>query len=288
MLIKKSIKKLIFISALAINGLAYATLYTVPTCQKQNVTTPCDERYWDIGGDAIYYSSGAFSHYYDNISNTSVSWSKTNADYSWGYRLDMGYHFSTGNALQLDWYHYRSTTPNVNDSSGSIPFFVKVTSKFDIVNLAFEQTIKMGERIDFGLIEGVQYANLIEDFRDQNTEEDFVGHSYAAAGIRLGLNGSLYLQERLSLFAKGALSILYGRYVYLTTTDNPGTTSFERSSSRVFYREGDTSIGIRYKKIFPSGQFDSTVAWDNIYYGLETGQTGFTWTGLRLGMRFLA
>lgn len=290
MVIKNRMKKLILMSPLLFICVTYDALSGMIQCKDdKDISTPCIDNRWDFSGDGLYLSSGALKQYSDRISPTAnnVSWSQTAADYGWGYRLAAAYHFSTGNALLLDWSHYRNTTQNISDSSGSIPQDVSVTSKFDIANLSMQQIINIGESFNLGIVEGLNYAHLIEDFRLEPTNTAFTGTTFDGIGIRLGLEGAYDFQHVLSLYANAAFTMLYGKEVYLNTSAGPQGLD-QRLSQMKFYKAGDTSIGLRYKNTIAQGELITTVAWDNYYYSLNWQNTGFTWTGLRVGTKYLA
>lgn len=285
----KRIKRCFFISlfSIIIPSLSYAAAYNVPACKKGDIRLPCDNNRWEFSGDALYYTNGSVTDFKRSLDNTrvSISLSREGADYGWGYRLGTGFYFSTANALLLDWSHYRNTTSGIRDRSRILGDFSS-TSKFDIINLSLSQKIDIGELFHLAFIEGLQYADLVSDLREQTTspETSFDSNSLKGGGVRMGLEGSYDLAKNSFLFVKLAFGLLYDREVRTQTARHPTRTSLARQVYNQVTWENDMSIGVNNHKSVYRGTLTSRVAWDSLYYGRGNG---FNWSGLRFGLKYL-
>lgn len=292
MLVINRVQSLLTVSALIFFSVSQAAVMTMPYCAANDISTPCVGNVWEFSGDALYYGSGSINTFDDRISSgaTSLSLTKKSADYGWGFRLGTGFHFSSANALLLDWLHYRKTTPQIQDQSGgAFPTnqTLNVTSKLDMVNLSLEQILNLGERLDLGILTGLQYGDVATDWHlvQANTPITQIEQlTYQAVGVRLGLKGVYNLNQWFSIYALGAFSYLYGKELSDNSSQSPGYTSFYQQDYRAFRKEADTAIGVNLKTIFTQGLLISKIAWDNIYYSVGTG---FSWTGLSFGMKYI-
>lgn len=284
----KRIKRCFFISlfSIIIPSFSYAAAYSVPACKKGDISLPCDNNRWEFSGDALYYSDGSISDLSRSVNTTgrSLSLTKENADYGWGFRLGTGFYFSTANALLLDWKHFRNTTPEVTDATALIDDF-SIHSKFDIINLLLAQKIDIGELFHLGFLEGMQYANLVYDYREQSTspETSFYSRNYKGGGVRVGVNGSYDFHKTSLLFVKLAYGLQYVDLVDTNTSRSPLSTSFSRDKNQFVTFENDMSIGLSHKTHVLDGQLVSSVSWDALQYGVGY----FAWSGLRFGMTYL-
>lgn len=292
MFFKKHIKKIIILNTIIFINISYASFYSVPSCEKGSLTTPCTSSVWEVSGDALYYTSNALDSFVEDVSSggaSTISINKHATDYGWGFRLGTGYHFAAANALLLDWYHYRKTTPEINDNSGR--HFdpnedLSVSSKFDIVNLTLEQKLRIGELLKLGVIEGLQYAHLVSDWRQQATSpaRSFKSKDYDVVGPRIAIDANYDIWELFSIFATVGYGVLYYQGTHVDTLNSPLRTSLDRSKRNAIFYETDTSIGVNYKGKYKQGSLESRIAWDLIAYG----SNDFQWSGLRFGMKYVA
>ena len=161
-----------------------------PVCSAVNVTVPCENTAWDLGGRALYLqpslggitgqntvTAGTFNG--GSLANT-ITLGKA-PSYNWGFQFEGSYHFNTGNDFNVNWYHFRGsnsstlvpTAAQVNALNSITPFdFVGVTttglsniyqassSDWDQVNMEFGQHVDFGENKFARFHAGMQFARV--------------------------------------------------------------------------------------------------------------------------------
>ena len=161
-----------------------------PVCSAVNVTVPCENTAWDIGGKALYFQPSldgnrlaSENSFYSPIGTGNTTFGK-NPQYAWGFFLEGSYHFNTGNDLNLNWYHINKSNHRTFDTVGPIsngivdiitdviagpgseigvvgaPASVSVSPHWDAVNLEFGQHVDFGEFKSIRFHGGAQYARL--------------------------------------------------------------------------------------------------------------------------------
>lgn len=175
------------LTALAVLALGSSSVFAGtmgPVCTPGNVTVPCERTAWDVGVQALYLEtvySGAFGYHDARRTDgllgiiTSPSWDlgHDHDNWDWGFKLEASYHFSTGNDLNLNWYHYRDkndylavNTLPILSTLGILTSLVdfgiagRVESDWDAVNLEFGQHVDFGEFKDIRFHAGIQYAKI--------------------------------------------------------------------------------------------------------------------------------
>lgn len=286
MLIRKKIEKLIVLGALSLVHIAYSAVYAPHTCQVGYLYVPCLENIWEFSGDALYYGSAATNAISYNVHGpNAITLSKEYSDFGWGYRLGAGLYFNKANAILLEWYHYRKTTESINDLSErhfSLSEEIAATSKFDIVNLMLEQKLNVGEFLSLWVEGGLQYAKLYTDGNFRKTP--FRGWKYNTVGPRIAIDASYFIKSGFDIFGKIGVGMMYYHYVYSQTALSPTSTSTQIEKSDNTFTEYDTSVGVKYADTLYHGVLSSTVSWDIIAYD----QTFLRWTGLRVGLKYIA
>jgi len=146
-----------------------------PVCSAVNVTVPCENTAWDLGGRALYLQPSVNAGILNQATFTvpsnatnartySTYTTGSNPKWNWGFQLEGSYHFSTGNDFNLNWYHFRGsnnfdlaapvTVANAAFVSGggleasslTVNDFVgTANSAWDQVNMEFGQHVDFGE-----------------------------------------------------------------------------------------------------------------------------------------------
>jgi len=259
-----------------------------PVCTPGNVTVPCESTAWNIGIQALYlkpsYTGGL--DWVGASSNSSASYLTlvdNDPDWAWGFKLEGSYHFSTGNDLNLNWYHLGSKTTStrlVNEFD--FPLFdvifrsnelYSLSPRWDAVNLEFGQHSDFGEFKNIRFHAGVQYARIkTETWRagfDQITEDGVLDplqtHRIATTstfngfGPRAGLDMSYDWGNGLAMYGNAAGALLIGTSKFSNYfTSNFGPLSHYTSGSRTtLVPELEGKLGLTYS--WPMAQGDLTL-----------------------------
>jgi len=238
-----------------------------PVCAPGNVTVPCASQAWDFGVQALYLKPSYSGAQYDPMSVTTIDnsvegLSVTNTDYealpnnwAWGFKLEGSYHFSTGNDLNLNWYHldhtqknnYTDVAPLLIDGVAPYSYDAVATSantKWDAVNLEFGQHAHFGEWKNIRFHGGVQYARIQSDFDGVVAGATIDGTEYADVafageekskfsgfGPRIGADYLYNWGNGFAMYANGATALLVG------------TQSFDAAMGAVAY-DGDVLTAV--------------------------------------------
>ncbi|NBX84617.1 MAG: hypothetical protein EBQ95_03300 [Gammaproteobacteria bacterium] len=178
-------------SALAVFALSSTAVFAGtmgPVCSPTNVTVPCEEKLWDIGGRALYVQPTSTTF----VANRTLTGSQGSVDvglspsWSWGFQLEASHHFNTGNDLNLNWYHFRGSdslniAPNQNIGQFKAPYDpvtpgntvgnpttinsvnASIYNDWDQVNIEFGQHVDFGANKFVRLHAGAQFARVASD-----------------------------------------------------------------------------------------------------------------------------
>jgi len=298
-----------------------------PVCSSVNVTIPCENTAWEVGGQALYLqpTSTLSSFNFSGTSGTNGSLNNLPDPWAWGFQLEAGYHYGTGSDTNLNWYHVNnsaSKTPNLagnavaltNYTSATIPTnstaVFSINPKWDEVNLEF------GQHVDFGDTKSVRFHGGIEYARLDNTGSVTVNiptnavsvyasnsASYNGFGPRVGLDLNYNWGNGLGIYANGATSLLAGSVKfssYGNLISSGITSSYSLSgSSTSIVPELESKLGIQYDYPLAQGDlnFDFGWLWINYFnshsnvssYSSEQVVAGdFGLQGLYFGVKWLA
>ncbi|HCD9576410.1 TPA: hypothetical protein NGJ40_002799 [Legionella pneumophila] len=211
-----------------------------PVCTPGNVTVPCESIGWDVGVYALYLRpsfSGNTSNFnslgYTSNGDGSIHHRVLDQDWNWGFKLEGSYHFSTGNDINVNWYHYDHQTDfapihYVSLFSGNdLNFFAGYLNeeKWDAVNAEFGQHVDFGVFKDIRFHAGVQYAriNHYEYGRYRFTELDGgvptgvviedannANYKFNGVGPRAGLDMAYNWTNGFAIYGNVAAALLAG------------------------------------------------------------------------------
>lgn len=185
-----------------------------PVCTPGNVTVPCERTAWEIGGYALYLQpavNGAFNYLLDRSTGTFSD----SQDWNWGFALEAGYHYGTGNDINVNWNHLdrdRSAYVAVaNDYS-------RFENTWDEVNLELGQTVDFSATNRMRFHGGVQYSRLnskanpflfIPNGATGVTAAGY-NHQFNGFGPRAGLDMNYGFGNGFGIYGKGAAALLVG------------------------------------------------------------------------------
>lgn len=233
-----------------------------PVCSAVNVTVPCENTAWDIGGRALYLqpsSSGLAAQ--RTITTTSNTLERgVNPAWGWGFQLEASYHYSTGNDFDLNWYHFRNSNsrtlaapvylgtivpPQIGNFDHRILDDVTVTAASQSNNPAWDQVnMEFGQHVDFGenkyarFHAGMNYSRVADNANTSEAYQYIVDTTttriesnlnassvYNGFGPRVGMDLTYDWGNGLSVYGTGALSVLAGstkNSFYVTDNDANG------------------------------------------------------------------
>ena len=298
--------KKIALSILALSsGIAYAGTMGV-VCTAGNVTIPCPHRAWDVGIQALYLKPAynTDTSYVTSFTNAAgaTQWQRLDANWKWGFKLEGSYHFSTGNDLNLNWYHYNNTTTNsIITGTSAAPLTQSIINnpKWDAVNAEFGQMVNFGDFKRIRLHGGAQYAQLSQRITSNTAvfAPEQIYAKFNGFGPRIGADMSYDWGHGFAVYANGATALLVGDNTFNTTTSGGFDTSgssFGSSTSVIPEIEG--KLGAKYTYMLSQGDLSLDVGymWLN-YIQSQTflttagfgGTSDFTLNGPYVGLKWL-
>lgn len=269
---------------------------SVKNCDKDGLA--CEKSAFDVGLTALYLQAYSSSLSLNSIhTSTSLASSSAtrnnasgNAPWNWGGAIDLRYHFSNKNDVNLNWMYYalhhsattagRDTATFENDSTSSQE--IKTASgriRLNSVNAEFAQSFDLTPRSTARLFAGGQYLNvkkkvtssLVGVFVDQNGTRVISGagiahHTYEGVGPRIGLDANYKLKGNFSVFANSAATILLARRT-LSSSGFSGNSSLKiRQRSDIAIPELEAKLGLTYNQPFVHGTVSISAGWSVINY----------------------
>jgi hypothetical protein len=200
------------IAVLALGSSAVFAGTMGPVCTPGSVTVPCERTAWDFGVQALYLQ--------DSVSNEGGFSDSSNNGWGWGFKLEGSYHFSTGNDINVNWYHLNK---NHNEFISSITVdgitatdvSLHQKPEWDAVNFEFGQMVNFGEHKIIRFHGGAQYAHAERKvgafgFVDGISTFGFAEAKYNGFGPRTGLDMSYHFGNGLAIYANSAAALLVG------------------------------------------------------------------------------
>ncbi len=280
------LKKITMLILVMSSQTAFAYDYKQTTCLPGNLTTPCNSSAWHINAEALYFQPSlggnglgysSFSNYgYDffgnliEVNGAPNFLSNVEPEWDWGYKLEAGYEFNTGNDVVINWYHLRNSTrdllPQGTLFAGSAPGLyagnIKLTNDWDAVNLEFGQYINFIDMKMLRLHAGLTYADIRTTFTNNprlyptgtpifQTTDNI---TYSGVGPRVG--GDLFYDiggSGFGVYAKAAVSLLVGTaeqsvtgYQDLGAFNLYSTGNYRQSNNGVVVPELEGKLGLKY------------------------------------------
>jgi len=219
-----------------------------PVCSAVNVTVPCENTAWDLGGRALYLqptsSSFTGNRTLVNANDGTTLAREIQPAWGWGFQLEASYHYSTGNDFDLNWYHFRNGRQAQSDVTNSFGTLVNnsflsgnvydltETYAYQSNSIAWDQVnMEFGQHVDFGenkygrLHAGMNYSRTGNNVTTQvigsyattdgGTANNFNRVDYRTGvyngfGPRVGMDLGYDWGNGLSVYGNGALSVLAG------------------------------------------------------------------------------
>lgn len=275
------------IAVLALSSSAVFAGTMGPVCTPGSVTVPCEATAWDFGGQALYLQPvyDANLGYAGTITDSvtgQVRYLDKDPKWGWGFKLEGSYHFSTGNDVNLNWYHLsnsrdRNFTADFNPTTAA--FDLDFKPQWDAVNFEF------GQHVDFGEFKKIRFHGGVQFARIKTTNDLHVTNASTSAvlfdrdetltmngfGPRTGMDMAYHWGNGFAMYANAAAAILVGSakfsHTYTTTT-----TNITDGSKTAIVPELEAKLGLKYDYALASGDltFDVGYMWVN-YFNAQHG-----------------
>ncbi|PJD94084.1 MAG: hypothetical protein CK424_00575 [Legionella sp.] len=236
-----------------------------PVCSAVNVTIPCESTAWELGAKALYLNS-SLGH--KGLTTSTATGSVTNdiaSKYGWGFMIEGAYHFSTGNDLNVNWYHINNGNSRVLGGAsytGGAPDY-RTGNNFYVAALAFNPgtyisaspqwdavNIELGQHVDFGDMKSVRFhggfewarlagrgefdasgtvltvTNSVDPTLNSFSTNRSYNPTYNGFGPRLGSDFTYDWGNGLGMYANGAMALLAGTNKSTTTLLDVPTGAF--------------------------------------------------------------
>lgn len=273
-----------------------------PVCTPGNVTVPCERTAWDFGAQALYlqpiYSDSRIQRFIENNSNNNFFNNNNDSDWAWGFKIEGSYHFSTGNDVNVNWYHVNRTQDFFYGTASE----ASIEPKWDAVNFEFGQHVDFGEWKKIRFHGGAQYAHI-------ETDRDFVNDSvfgtsyfdkkFNGFGPRVGMDMSYNWGNGFAMYANGATALLVGDSKINSNTvfvTDAGTTvnmaNYSYNGLRTMVPEVEAKLGLKYTYAMAQGDLTLDGGWMFVNYfnavhelvsdsdfGLQGPYLGLKWVG---------
>lgn len=245
-----------------------------PVCTPGAVTVPCESTAWDFGVQALYLKPTTVN-YVGAITNTVTGvqeWQDFDYDWGWGFKLEGSYHFSTGNDINVNWYHYsKSTDFSGASSNGFFSTVLPVNTtgslkpEWDAVNAEFGQMVNFGEHKIIRFHGGLQYARVerklqlnvpavvggVSTIVGANADEKFNG-----VGPRVGMDMSYHFGNGFAIYANGATALLVGDSKFdssLSLANGIANVQLSTGSRTTVVPQMEAKLGAMYNYAMGSG-----------------------------------
>ncbi len=269
-----------------------------PVCSAVNVTVPCEATAWEFAGKALYLKpqTGSNSGFSPVFESNLVDHAP---NYNWGFQIEGAYHFSTGNDLNINWYHLSRSSDRTIGAQPTSTFTspllsAPITSTVNTASLSVDPkwdavNIEVGQHVDFGdnkairFHGGAQYARLAND-TDSSSSITFTSpvagtftqaldynHTYNGFGPRLGMDMSFDWGNGLGIYANGATAILAGTrshsFAYSDAVDGvAGNVVTGNLSRTAIVPAVDAKLGATYTYAMPQGDLTVDAGWMWVNY----------------------
>ena len=288
-----------------------------PVCTPGNVTVPCEATAWDFGVQALYlqpvYDADMGYAGVLNTANTSFHHRDTDPKWGWGFKLEGSYHFSTGNDIDINWYHFSKT--NNRTFSGDALLLetdrnvgLRTKPQWDAVNFEFGQHVDFGEFKDIRFHGGAQYARIKTGSRAITTNATTTAlvstqaqeTTFYGFGPRTGADMAYNWGNGFATYANAAASLLIGTSKFSqSSTVSPAAAVARQGSKTTMVPELEAKLGATYTFAMASGDLtlDAGYMWLNYFnaqHGVVSnfgttgiGESDFAMNGPFLGLKWI-
>jgi hypothetical protein len=229
-----------------------------PVCTPGNVTVPCERNAWEIGGYALYLqpvANGPFAFF----GTDSGVFAGDTDNWQWGFALEAGYHYGTGNDINVNWTRLENNADFYFPTVTSLNHF---EGDWDEVNVELGQTVDFSPTNRMRFHGGAQYSRLSAEagpFFVRTSAAGVVPATFAVTngfssefngfGPRAGLDMNYGFGNGFGVYAKGATALLVGTSKF---SDFTGATAVYNSRTEVV-PQLEAKLGANYTYAMAQG-----------------------------------
>jgi hypothetical protein len=278
-----------------------------PVCTPGNVTVPCESTAWDFGVQALYLEAVHNNVFgYESVSTVANTTHYNDFDnkWGWGFKLEGSYHFSTGNDLNVNWYHLENDHTRTGLAGFITPNGVVSQTVYDIdqepqwdaVNVEFGQHVNFGEFKIIRFHGGVQFAQIKNELNAHigTTSYNRLNNKFNGFGPRVGADMSYQLGNGLAMYANGATALLIGdsKFDYANLAVLPATYLYANGTRHNMVPELEAKLGLTYTYAMAQGNLslDGGYMWVNYFsptHALNLADNDFSLHGPYVGLKYV-
>lgn len=304
-----------------------------PVCAPGSVTVPCASTAWEFGVQALYLKPSVSGHAFRSVTLsdplasptvgggtvtpfTAQNYNTGPDNWAWGFKLEGAYHFSTGNDLNLNWYHLNNTVSDTGSfiTAATLPTGLATSVSYaaatvttdtkpnwDAVNLEFGQHAHFGEWKNIRFHGGLQYAYINNKYaltRSMAAGVDSVTGAateafntsseaslkYSGVGPRVGADYWYNWGNGFAMYANAASALLVGRqsfdnqFQYLLPAVAAGASPVFTSngSATTIVPELEAKLGLTYGYAMAQGDLSLDVGWMWVNYFNALNRPNYT------------
>ena len=297
--------------AFAILGFGVSTVFAGTMgqgCSSIDSAVPCEGPAWIFGIQALYLKPTYNNHPQLGSFATAPAasrWTDLQPKYSWGFKLEGAYQFSSANDINVNWSHYSRITSGSTFITTISPVtssseLTSIKPKWDAANVEFGHHVDMVNVADLRFHGGIQYSRISHEYRVRPnllTFSDTLQMKYYGFGPRIGADFTYHLPNRFAVYAKGATALLIGKQNFHTITagilDIAGISNGSRT---VLVPELEAKLGATYTFKLTQSDFcvDAGYMWQNYFKAQKVltishlgGETDFGLYGPYVGLKWV-
>lgn len=261
-----------------------------PVCTPGMVSVPCERSAWSFAGQALYLQPTGDDLVFTTPTATGVNVQGFDHDWNWGFKLEGAYHFNTGNDLNVNWYHFdNDTTHTFAGITGVVaPTFVKITPKWDAVNVEFGQHVDFGEQSNIRFHGGLQWAQVERNLNSTVSGVVFgnANNKFDGVGPRVGADMSYDIGNGFGIYGNGAIAVLVGDNDVNISSNLLNITTLTASRT-MLVPELEGKLGVNYTYPMAQGDFtiDAGYMWVDYLHAL--GDADFGMNGPFVGLKWV-
>lgn len=268
-------------------------------CGPQPVSVICDQAAWGFSMKALYLQPRLSSEGYYGFSSITPHeqvYNHLTNGWGWGFQLEGSYYFSSGNDLNLNWYHHTNSDKVVLPNSFTDPFGDQLVAsgkasrspRWDAANVEFGQQVDFGPFHPIRLHAGVQYARIKETggFSAYGEPQSILSSPIALFGVgsgmlftgfgpRVGVDVSHVWKSGIGVHVNTATSLLVGYTSFSHLVFSSTAALVQTGAETTIVPELEARSGITY--IYPMAQSDLTIdlgwMWVNYFNSYREGQS---------------